>query len=107
MNGAYLKAMPNLASASPAKLNALNDLLFHTERGLTLEPGLPGRNWYRHRIYAPGQYTGYDAKTLPGIREAVEAGKPEEAAEQAAQLTGIVRKLSEQVAQAQKLLEGI
>ena len=39
-----------------------------------IDPGLPGRPWYRHRIYAPGMYTGYEAKTLPGIREAVEAG---------------------------------
>ena len=107
MNGAYLRAQASLPSAPPAKLIALNELLFRTERGLTLDPGLPGRPWYRHRIYAPGQYTGYEAKTLPGVREAVEAGKLEEAAEQTAQVTAIVHRLNEQVAQAQKLLEGL
>ena len=34
--------------------------------------GLPGRPWYRNLIYAPGRYTGYEAKTLPGVREAIE-----------------------------------
>jgi len=34
--------------------------------------GLPRRPWYKHSIYAPGFYTGYGVKTLPGIREAIE-----------------------------------
>ena len=34
--------------------------------------GLPGRPWYMHMIYAPGRFTGYGAKTLPGVREAIE-----------------------------------
>jgi N-acetylated-alpha-linked acidic dipeptidase len=33
---------------------------------------LPGRPWFKHLIYAPGQYTGYEAKTLPAVREAIE-----------------------------------
>ncbi len=44
-----------------------------------LAKGLPGRDWYRHEIYAPGMYTGYGAKTLPGIREAAEASRWDEA----------------------------
>ncbi|MEZ5938752.1 MAG: M28 family peptidase [Hyphomonadaceae bacterium] len=44
-----------------------------TEQALTIEPGLPGgRGWYRNMIYAPGRFTGYGAKTLPGVREAIE-----------------------------------
>jgi N-acetylated-alpha-linked acidic dipeptidase len=43
-----------------------------TERAMTDDGGLPRRPWYRHQIYAPGYYTGYGVKTLPGIREAVE-----------------------------------
>jgi N-acetylated-alpha-linked acidic dipeptidase len=39
---------------------------------LTSEQGLPGRPWYQHLVYAPGVYTGYGAKTLPGVREAIE-----------------------------------
>lgn len=55
-----------------AVLAEINRLLFTSERLLTPEGGLPGRPWYRHQIYAPGFYTGYGAKTLPWIREAIE-----------------------------------
>ena len=103
-DNAYLKAMPKLTSGAPAKLASLNQILFHTERDLTLDPGLPGRPWFRHRIYAPGMYTGYAVKTLPGIREAVEAGKPDEAEQQAKQVVQVLRALNDQVEQASKLL---
>jgi N-acetylated-alpha-linked acidic dipeptidase len=53
----------------------LNRILLAAERALTIGDGLPGRPWYRHQLYAPGIYTGYSAKTLPGIREAVEASR--------------------------------
>ena len=52
------------------------------ERAL-LGPGLPGRPWYRHTVYAPGVLTGYGAKTLPGVREAIEGRRWKEAEEQA------------------------
>ncbi len=103
---AETQALPRLAaptSARPEKLAAINRILFRTERALTLDPGLPGRPWYRHRIYAPGRYTGYDAKTLPGIREAVEAGKPDEAREQAEQVAQVLRALNDQVTEAIRL----
>ena len=106
-NDALARALPKLAALStsgpPEKLAALNRILFRTERALTLDPGLPGRPWYRHRIYAPGRYTGYDAKTLPGIREAVEAGKPDEAREQADQVVQVLRALNDQLIEATKL----
>jgi N-acetylated-alpha-linked acidic dipeptidase len=50
----------------------LNQILRRLEQDLTDHRGLPGREWYRHMIYAPGLYTGYGAKTLPGVREAIE-----------------------------------
>ena len=50
----------------------LNTLLKDMERSLLLDQGLPNRPWFRHHIYAPGIYTGYDVKTLPGVREAIE-----------------------------------
>jgi N-acetylated-alpha-linked acidic dipeptidase len=103
LDDAEMRAMPKLASASPDKVAALNRILFRTERSLTLDPGLPGRPWYRHRIYAPGKYTGYDAKTLPGIREAVEAGNADEAYEQARQLVQVLRALDNQMAEAIRL----
>jgi N-acetylated-alpha-linked acidic dipeptidase len=57
----------------------VNRTLIESERRLTDAQGLPGRPWYRHMIYAPGMYTGYGVKTLPGIREAIELGKWKEA----------------------------
>ena len=51
-------------------------------------------------------YTGYSVKTLPGIREAVEAGKPDLADEQAGQVAQVLRALSDQVDQAGKMLAG-
>ena len=42
------------------------------ERQLTDDAGLPKRPWYRHLLYAPGYYTGYAVKTMPGVREAIE-----------------------------------
>jgi N-acetylated-alpha-linked acidic dipeptidase len=104
LDAAYARALPNLASAPPEKLAALNRILFRTERSLALDPGLPGRPWYRHLIYAPGVYTGYAAKTLPGIREAVEAGRADEAREQAARVVQVLGALNDQIVQATSLL---
>jgi N-acetylated-alpha-linked acidic dipeptidase len=67
---------------SPAKRQALNDGLAVSERKLLSEAGLPGRPWVKHLIYAPGTYTGYGASTLPGVREAIEAGRFDEAKQQ-------------------------
>jgi N-acetylated-alpha-linked acidic dipeptidase len=61
--------------ALPARnLLVVNQLLQGLEGSLLAEEGLPGRPWYRHMLYAPGLDTGYGAKTLPGIREALERG---------------------------------
>ena len=61
---------------------ALNKKLMLAEHVLTSEKGLPRRPWYKHQIYAPGFYTGYGVKTLPGVREAVEEKNWNEAQEQ-------------------------
>lgn len=60
----------------------LNQLMFRAEQSLLSSTGLPRRPWYRHTIYAPGFYTGYGVKTLPGIREAIEQRNWKEAQEQ-------------------------
>ncbi|HEX5438182.1 MAG TPA: M28 family metallopeptidase [Gemmatimonadaceae bacterium] len=52
--------------------DGVNALLLRSERDLTDPKGLPGRPWYIHLLYAPGVFTGYGAKTMPGVREAVE-----------------------------------
>ena len=60
----------------------LNRLLSQTERALILPNGLPNRPWFRHAIYAPGEYTGYAAVVLPGVNEAIDASdRPRAAAE--------------------------
>jgi N-acetylated-alpha-linked acidic dipeptidase len=50
----------------------VNARLIQSERQFIDEQGLPRRPWYRHLLYAPGYYTGYGVKTLPGVREAME-----------------------------------
>jgi N-acetylated-alpha-linked acidic dipeptidase len=62
-----------------AERDLLNSTLGAIERSLIEPDGLPGREWYRHMIYAPGMHTGYGVKTLPGIREALEEGRWDEA----------------------------
>jgi N-acetylated-alpha-linked acidic dipeptidase len=57
----------------------LNATLTQLEQSLTDPRGLPGREWYQHMLYAPGIYTGYGVKTLPGIREAIEERRWDEA----------------------------
>ena len=57
----------------------VNSMLAILEQSLTDPRGLPGREWYQHMIYAPGAHTGYGVKTLPGIREAIEERRWEEA----------------------------
>jgi N-acetylated-alpha-linked acidic dipeptidase len=55
-----------------ASLADVNKLLMESERKLTNTEGLPNRPWFKHQIYAPGFYTGYSAKTMPAVREAIE-----------------------------------
>ena len=104
---AYADALPKLQSAPSEKMQAINSILFRTERAMTLPQGLPNRDWYRHRIYAPGTYTGYAVKTLPGLREAIEAGRTEEAGQQAQQVVEVLHALDTQVQDATRLLSGM
>lgn len=69
--------------------------LYQAEKTLLLENGLPRRPWYKHSIYAPGFYTGYGVKTLPGIREGIEEGHYDEAKQELVKLTGAINKLTQ------------
>ncbi len=60
------------ARLTPDVIQTINKRLIHSERQLTDTAGLPRRPWYRHLLYAPGYYTGYAVKTMPGVREALE-----------------------------------
>jgi N-acetylated-alpha-linked acidic dipeptidase len=68
---ARLKTAAEAFAKNPPSDPTVNARLLATERAL-LGPGLPKRPWYRHTVYAPGLYTGYGVKTLPGVREAIE-----------------------------------
>jgi N-acetylated-alpha-linked acidic dipeptidase len=71
-------------SADPS---TLNEILLAAERALLVPDGLPNRPWYRHAIYAPGEYTGYAAVVIPGINEAIDKNDLERTREQVAALT--------------------
>jgi N-acetylated-alpha-linked acidic dipeptidase len=70
---ALLDAAMERGSLDRLQTALLNSDLIKTERALTSADGLPNRPWYKHEIYAPGFYTGYSVKTVPAIREAVDA----------------------------------
>ena len=74
------------------------------EQTLTDARGLPGRDWYRHLVYAPGQFTGYGVKTLPGVREAIEQSRWEEANQYAAITAGALRAYCDRLEQATAVL---
>jgi N-acetylated-alpha-linked acidic dipeptidase len=67
------------AAQARAQLGELNRTLYRTERAFRYEAGLPKREWFKHLVYAPGFYTGYGVKTLPGIREGIEQAHWDEA----------------------------
>jgi N-acetylated-alpha-linked acidic dipeptidase len=81
----------DVSKLSVERRNSLNKRLMLAEHVLTSKEGLPRRSWYKHQIYAPGFYTGYGVKTLPGVREAVEEKNWKEAQEQVAKLAGTLK----------------
>ncbi|HMD36586.1 MAG TPA: transferrin receptor-like dimerization domain-containing protein [Vicinamibacterales bacterium] len=84
--GARLRVRGESALSKSSDAQTLADLnrrLMTTEREFIEPSGLPDRPWFRHVIYAPGLYTGYGVKTIPGVREAIDAGNFARAAEQA------------------------
>lgn len=112
---AYADASAGIIDMSEAEvqenwdeLAAVNRLVYRTERLLTDEAGLEGREWFRHLIYAPGFYTGYGVKTMPGIREAVE-DRPNAAVAQreAARVESAIRAYADQVQRAAEALNTI
>jgi N-acetylated-alpha-linked acidic dipeptidase len=88
----------------PEKQVQLNTILYKAERSLLSEKGLPRRAWYKHQVYAPGYYTGYGVKTLPGIREAIEQRNWKEAQENIEGVAKTLKEYNEQVNMADALL---
>jgi N-acetylated-alpha-linked acidic dipeptidase len=83
----------------PRDTARLNQALRGAERALLVPEGLPHRPWFRHAIYAPGEYTGYAAVVIPGVNEALDKGDAERARQQLAVLTAALER-------AAKVLDG-
>jgi N-acetylated-alpha-linked acidic dipeptidase len=98
-------AVENRTSESPQAFTTLNQLLLQSERRLTLDEGLPRRPWYKHMIYAPGWYTGYAPKTMPGIREGIEEKRYDEAEKEIGKVGQVLQSESELIDQAAGELE--
>lgn len=90
---------------SNSDVNKLDKMMYQIESKLTRPEGLPRRPWYRHHVYAPGYYTGYGVKTLPGVREGIEEYKWEETQEQMAKLAEVLNTYCDQLDQATAMLK--
>ena len=101
----YQKTMENSSGKNLASLQSVNHMLMQSERILTSPDGLPGRQWFKHQIYAPGLYTGYGVKTIPGVREAIEQGKWKEVDQQIARVGTTLQQMAKHIVEAADELE--
>jgi N-acetylated-alpha-linked acidic dipeptidase len=89
------------------RLGALNRELIESERRLTNADGLPRRPWYKHLLDAPGVYTGYEAKTVPGVREGIEQKRYAEAEQEIVRVSKALEDESALIESAARELEGV
>jgi N-acetylated-alpha-linked acidic dipeptidase len=104
----YEKALDAARSkliANSASLQKLNQKLRSSEAQLLDAAGLPRRPWYRHLLYAPGFYTGYGVKTVPGVREGIEDGRYDEAEREVVRVAAAFNRLTTLVDSASADLE--
>ena len=105
----YDAAMNEAANAgrtlTPEAEKSLDEALIKTERAMTREQGLPRRPWFKHQIYAPGFYTGYGVKTLPGVREAIEQRNWKEANDEVNIVAETLDSLSAEIDRATNILK--
>jgi N-acetylated-alpha-linked acidic dipeptidase len=94
------------ATANAATLTALNAQLIQAERAMTSSDGLPRRPWFQHLLYAPGYYTGYGVKTMPGAREAMDQGQWSDVDAQIVRIAAALRAEAALVNKAAATLEG-
>src|SRR6202521_5705898 len=92
--------------AVATKLGALNQELIKSERTLTNADGLPRRPWYKHLLYAPGVYTGYGVKTVPGVREGIEQKRYAEAEQEIVRVAKALEDEAALIESAARELEG-
>jgi N-acetylated-alpha-linked acidic dipeptidase len=99
-------SIPSDAPNASVREAALDQALMHIEQALTLPEGLPRRPWFRHQIYAPGFYTGYGVKTVPGVREAIEQKQWTEANRQIEIVSKVIENYAAQVDRAAEVAKG-
>ncbi|HEY1900508.1 MAG TPA: transferrin receptor-like dimerization domain-containing protein [Steroidobacteraceae bacterium] len=104
-DAAYAAQLATDAPISKARAQSVNALLRGLEQSLTDPRGLPGRSWYTHLIYAPGLFTGYGAKTLPGVREAIEQGQWQTAEDYARRTAAALLLYNDQLQRATAVLD--
>ena len=102
----YTKALAGNSGLSAEASRQLDELLRGMEATLTNARGLPGRQWYKHLIYEPGLYTGYGVKTIPGVREAIEENRWDEANQYVAVTAAALTAYCDRLDQAAALLGG-
>jgi N-acetylated-alpha-linked acidic dipeptidase len=102
---ALSQSQASLGDAAAPKLDALNRELMESERRLTNADGLPRRPWYKHLLYAPGIYTGYAVKTVPGVREGIEQKRYAEADQEIVRVAKALEDESALIESAAKQLE--
>lgn len=90
---------------TPATRNKLNAMLATIDQLLIDDRGLPGRPWFRNLIYAPGRFTGYGAKTLPGVREAIEERRFDDAVEYAKRTAAVIDAYAARLEAARALID--
>ena len=73
--------------SATGNMTGLNAALRAVESDMLAPEGLPGRPWFKHTIFAPGEYTGYAAIVIPGVNEAIDARDPARAQAQMANIT--------------------
>jgi N-acetylated-alpha-linked acidic dipeptidase len=81
-------------SADAQKLAVINAKIYTAEQALLMTSGLPRRPWYKHSLYAPGFYTGYGVKTIPGVREAIEQKNWAETTAQMSEVAAAINRLA-------------
>jgi N-acetylated-alpha-linked acidic dipeptidase len=92
------------ADLSEESLRALNQRLIESERKLTNDDGLPRRPWYKHLLYAPGIYSGYEVKTVPSVREGIEQKRYVEAEQEIVRVAKALEDESSLIESAAQLL---
>jgi N-acetylated-alpha-linked acidic dipeptidase len=95
------------SSQSDQIKSQLFELARQTEQSLAPDIGLPGRSWYKNLIYAPGRFTGYEPKTLPGVREAIEEERWDDVDRYAALTAGALNAYADKLDEGVRLMNSI